>query len=316
MPTAPIIFIHYGNSKYLKWTLQTAKKNNPDKEIILLGDEENQKYGVNGVRHVFMNDYEDTDDLVLFNKVFRLVAGTDFEKSTYGKKWTHFNFKKWFVLNNFLLKNPQFKSLWTFDSDVLVFENLKTYEEKFATFDYTVANELHQIFGFIKNIDSVSSLKNKIVELFQRDNYLKEQQKEMDLNPTWGFTIMRACDTFYKEEKTKIVKLFNNQSLFNQSIFCGYLQDGLENFEKYTNNSKFCTLYYNTNGNIYLKKLEDKSYCKVVAMNSSWMDLYHIQKMANLNWNKNLESPNNILIDLKVPLHRKIRNKLAQVIKQ
>ena len=34
----PIIFVHKGDSFYLKYALESAKKFNPDSRIILLGD--------------------------------------------------------------------------------------------------------------------------------------------------------------------------------------------------------------------------------------------------------------------------------------
>ena len=38
----PIIFIHYGPAHYLWWTLAVARRSNPGKRIVLLGDATNK----------------------------------------------------------------------------------------------------------------------------------------------------------------------------------------------------------------------------------------------------------------------------------
>ena len=40
--SAPIIFCHYSNSKYLPYVLEAARITNPDKNIVFLGDSYNQ----------------------------------------------------------------------------------------------------------------------------------------------------------------------------------------------------------------------------------------------------------------------------------
>ena len=82
---APIIFIHYGDSAYLKYTLRLAVKFNPDKEVILLGDNKNKKYEKIGVRHFYFNDYGAGEEINMFNKVFRFIAGAKHGK----KEWVN-----------------------------------------------------------------------------------------------------------------------------------------------------------------------------------------------------------------------------------
>ena len=51
----PIIFFHYGNPVYLKYSLKQAKHFNPDATIYLLGDSSNNRYPF--VQHIMMDKY-------------------------------------------------------------------------------------------------------------------------------------------------------------------------------------------------------------------------------------------------------------------
>lgn len=43
----PIIFIHYGDSQYLEYTIKCSKLFNSHTNIILIGDKENKQYSKN-----------------------------------------------------------------------------------------------------------------------------------------------------------------------------------------------------------------------------------------------------------------------------
>ena len=51
----PIVFIHTGYSDYMEYSLRQAKHTNPDTEIILLGDDVNDRFPF--VTHVNIKDY-------------------------------------------------------------------------------------------------------------------------------------------------------------------------------------------------------------------------------------------------------------------
>ena len=59
---APIIFCHYGKSKYLPYVFECVKTSNPDKDIILLGDSSNEelaeKFGLIHYKFSFGKDIE------------------------------------------------------------------------------------------------------------------------------------------------------------------------------------------------------------------------------------------------------------------
>lgn len=153
----PIIFIHYGNSDYLHYALKAAKIFNPDKRIILLGDQSNEGVKVFGVEHHYFEDYGSICELKDFEQYYRKVGGREFmhiDEGKGGRDWTKFNFKKWFVLYDFVLKN-NISQFWTFDSDTLIVTGLSPIEGKFQNVDYTVMGNLHQLQGVVRNTDFI-----------------------------------------------------------------------------------------------------------------------------------------------------------------
>ena len=127
----PILFCHYGNSTYLKYTLKAAKLFNPSKRIILLGDSTNRDVAVrSGVEHFFFSNYDNSEEIMTFDKVYKHVAGT---KHT-NKAWTKFAFKRWFFVHCFLRKEGIHR-FWYFDSDDVILRDLSRQEGKFEGYD-------------------------------------------------------------------------------------------------------------------------------------------------------------------------------------
>ena len=93
MTNSPIIFIHYGYSKYLSYVFECAKISNPDAEIILIGDDANKKVAQNQ-----LEDFDFGEKLKLFDQVYKLIATPHFDVFKHGKDWNEFVFHKWFIL--------------------------------------------------------------------------------------------------------------------------------------------------------------------------------------------------------------------------
>jgi len=110
----PVIFIHFGDSDYLFYTLKCAKVSNADSRIILLGDNSND-YSAIGMEHFYFSDYNYSEEIKLFEKVYKFIVGND-----HGKEyWTKFGFKKWVYIFNYI-REHSIDRFWTFDSDNLI----------------------------------------------------------------------------------------------------------------------------------------------------------------------------------------------------
>jgi hypothetical protein len=111
----PIIFIHYGDSPYLKYTLKAARKTNKQKRIILLGDDSNRHLKKYGIEHYFFKEYEDSDALKLFDKNFRIIAPDGYSdgKEKSGTNWTSFVFRRLFIMSQFVI-SENINRLWIF----------------------------------------------------------------------------------------------------------------------------------------------------------------------------------------------------------
>ncbi|MBP2660315.1 MAG: hypothetical protein H6Q69_3347, partial [Firmicutes bacterium] len=69
----PIVFMHYGDSEYLQYSLLQAKKSNKDSDIILIGDDSNNKYSF--VKHANINDSQSGQD---FAKIYQHMSFNDY----------------------------------------------------------------------------------------------------------------------------------------------------------------------------------------------------------------------------------------------
>lgn len=159
----PIIFIHKGDSNflngignYLQYTLKFARRFNPNTEIILLGDESNNKYQKYDIKHFNFSKYDDRKDIIEFNKIFQFIRNnTGLKESTKKlkkiKEFEKFCFLRWFYLYYFLEENGIDKC-WYFDSNTLILTDLSAHQNKYKEYDCTEQCNGSCMKGLINNI--------------------------------------------------------------------------------------------------------------------------------------------------------------------
>lgn len=109
-----IIYVHKGNSYYLHLSISQAKKYNPDCEILLFGDESNKD--VPNATHYEIKQYMGLANK--FDEVF-------FNNSPNRRSYELFCFQRWFIIKEFMMKNPQYNTDFVYcDSDTLLFSDV------------------------------------------------------------------------------------------------------------------------------------------------------------------------------------------------
>ena len=268
----PIIFIHYGDTPYLQYTLKSAKYFNPNKEVILLGDKKNIKYKKIGIKHFFFKDYDEGKEIDIFKEVCKFIAG---EKQT-NKEWVNFSFKKWFYLYNFI-KKYNIERFWMFDSDTLIISDLSNQENKYSKYDCTEQCNGWCMKGLFNNKKIIKNYIDKINELFQREDYLEEQRKEFETNSDYAFTEMRAYYIYKKESIISAIRL--NKKINNETFDeCICQAHGMKT--EYVNSIKrtIKKLYFK-NSNIYEKVEKTGQLVKLNSINMSWVTTSFIEKV-------------------------------------
>ena len=109
----PIIFIHKGYTSYMEFTLRQAVEFNPGHDIILLGDESNDRFDF--IRHYDLKDYEQTA---------RAFAGIYRHHSTNSYEYELFCIQRWFILRDFMRDN-EVSTCFVGDTDVLYYDDFE-----------------------------------------------------------------------------------------------------------------------------------------------------------------------------------------------
>lgn len=257
----PILFCHYGISDYLKYTLKSARYFNPNKEIVLLGDSQNRSLAISeNVRHVYLNDYESSELLYNFEKVYLHTAG-----DSHGREfWLKFNFKRYYYIHEFLKRELK-NSCWYFDSDVLILSDLKKQELKFQNIDFAVHSNIN---GYIKSRETLSLYLEHNISIFTDNDFLLNQRKKIYLHPNLALTEMATFKTFIQNEKIQysILKKNINYETFDESILNS---DGMELIEIPLNEIKYKKLYADLSGNIFCRETVSLFFVKMITLNMS-----------------------------------------------
>ena len=100
----PILFIHYGPAYYLRWALGFARRSNPGKRIILLGDSTNKHIARGLAEFVDFKSLGGTQKEQEFQRVCQVIQGERhrFNKANGGEFWLKFVFRCRFLLEGFL----------------------------------------------------------------------------------------------------------------------------------------------------------------------------------------------------------------------
>ena len=164
MSRLPIVFIHSGNSSYLKYSLAQAKQSNPQSTVYLLGDSSNDCYGF--VEHSAYSDY--FKGASEFSKIYRHFNTTGFH-------YELFNFQRWFVLKEFLIAKKLERCL-ALDSDTMLYADVTEEGKKFEQFDFTLSWNMCGCTFFLNKIEALADFCKFVMDLYtKRDRYHYEK---------------------------------------------------------------------------------------------------------------------------------------------
>lgn len=190
---APIIFVHYGPSAYLRHTLSAARRSNPEKKIIFLGDETNQRFCPRSVEFLPWHGLTRGRKLERFRSVFQPIEGArhKFNKKGGTKRWLAFVFERWFYIEN-LIKQLGLARFWTFDSDTMVAADLAVRESRFDRFQATEQCRGRCLNGLVNDTSIVSGYTDWILKLFEDQDFIKQQRERLLVHDGLCFNEMDA----------------------------------------------------------------------------------------------------------------------------
>jgi hypothetical protein len=121
-----IVFIHSGDSDYLRYSLAQARRSNPKSSIYLIGDETTAgKYA--DAEHVLYRDYV---------AAARAFASVYRHMNTNGHSFELFCLMRWFILRDFM-RLRGIRSAVYIDSDIMLYEEM--HYEGFRLYDFDLA---------------------------------------------------------------------------------------------------------------------------------------------------------------------------------
>jgi hypothetical protein len=312
MKNSPIIFCHYGNSKYLPYIFKCAKISNPNTDVILLGDPSNQKVARDcGLIHFSLKDFDFGEDLKVFDEVYELITTPHFDAYKHGDDWNKFVFRKWFILHNFLAKQG-IERFWHFDSDNPILTDLSTLEHKFSHLDCTVQCHGQCFKGFFTNYKIIEKYVKKINEAFlRRDDIEKFKASILTHSGPASFNEMTVYDIFNREEKFASERL---DKIIDDSSFGEVISrsNGMK-MEKLPLGEDVQITFMNPDGRFFCIEESSNKPIEMHVLNLSWMPIYlyngvlkHLKK--NHKKPKQPFSPEaKTLSQIPVPLKQKLK---------
>ena len=159
-PSLPIVFIHWSNSDYLKYSFAQARKSNPGSTIYFLSDFSDRT--LNCVEHLSLFDY--FHEAAEFKNAYK-------HYSTNGFDYELINFQRWFILKDFLIVNKLQRCLYL-DSDTMLYADVTEDSKKFENFDFTLSQMTSGCTFFLNRVEGLSDFCNFLLDMYTRkDKY-------------------------------------------------------------------------------------------------------------------------------------------------
>ena len=158
----PIVFIHLGDSDYLKYTLAQAHLTNPQSKIYLIGDQANDKYDF--VEHIDLTNY--CQSVSQFERYYKHLSPNSF-------RFELMCFLRWFILRDFL-KARKIKGCLYVDSDVMIYTDVSSQWRRFARFGMTSPGGFSPGCNFISDVDLLNELCDNLVRSYSDPTSLKQ----------------------------------------------------------------------------------------------------------------------------------------------
>lgn len=263
-----IVFIHQGNSGYLKTALRQARSTNLDTDIFLLGDDNHREIcKEENIRYENFFSYYDTEKLKQFSFSYKHLSTND-------GAYEFFCFARWFILESFIVQN-QVESFFIADSDVLLYADIKKEFTKFKNFKFTLTNNASAGISFFNDISSLSEFTEFCVDVYNGSHkfiFDRCQSHYMDLqknNQPGGVCDMTLWSWFRTDR-------FINPGLVGETS--EIIEDST-----YDHNINQSDGYEMLNGRKNIKMINNIPYCKNLWMNKDVkMNCLHFQGNAKI----------------------------------
>jgi hypothetical protein len=158
----------------------------------------------------------------------------------------------------------------------MILDSLARHEHKFTAYECTEQCNGICMNGFISGHSIVLRYIRKINELFQDEEYLREQQKEFEEEyENWAFTEMRAYKKF-KEDNVKSIKL---SSIIDGSTFDDCIcQENNMKMERLPFGRWIKRVYLSPDGRFYCFDMNRQVFVRMNSLNLSWVpfDLFKL----------------------------------------
>ncbi|WP_274649477.1 hypothetical protein [Paenibacillus humicola] len=235
----PIVFIHQGDSFYLKYALLQAKLSNPHCKVFLIGDEANRKYNSSYVEHAMISDYD--EDVGLFASLYQHIGPNS-------PAFEAFCIQRLFILRNFMARNELMHCCCQ-DSDVLLFMDVseRNFQECDIIFNHRGMN----------NLDTLRQFCSMILDHYSERALFERIEHFLPSTGCPGISDMVLMDyynTIFPNEMHMLA------SRIDRAYFCGNINIA-EDFETIYDRKKV----YRIDGNLYCKHMPSGAW---VRMNS------------------------------------------------
>jgi len=280
--SAPVIFIHYGSDRRLRWVLDCAARANPGKRIIFLGDESNRKFA-GGAEFFSFERFSKGGKARKFGEIFQVVQGTRhvFTKPGGSDHWLRFVFLRWFLIEEFL-NAEGIDAFWTFDSDTLLLAPIEVREKRFFDVEASTQCRGQCLNGWVGSRSLVGRYTACIIDLFSDPAYLDFQRDRLRIQSGLAFTEMDAFAEFRLREgvRTRRASDIVDGEAFDDAL--AFFEDYETAERRILGRNEVKRLWTSPQGGVFARHRASGEMVRLLTCNMSWMPDFLFRRLLRL----------------------------------
>jgi hypothetical protein len=195
----PIVFIHLGESYYLKYSINQAKHTNPDSQLFIITDIKQNLPEF--VKQLDIKKY--FSDAEQFQKGYIHISINSYKHEL-------FCFQRWFVLNE-MCKEQKLKEVLMIDSDILLYVDVNKIFKRDFEYKFTVTKKISPHVTYFPDTNNLDEYCGFLKNLYSSEIYKKKMEEKYGYhlanNVAGGVCYMTAVGYYGEFEKQKLLEL-------------------------------------------------------------------------------------------------------------
>jgi hypothetical protein len=202
-----VVLVNLGQPSFLRHVMESYNWSNPSIEKVIIGDESSYKTAQRcGWQHLHYQNF-DSELLRAFEGSYKPITGKKHGTYRGNLNWLYVVFLRFYLLHAHM-ERLSLDAVWHADTDAMILKPLDLFSDEVRRrgIDWTIVGPGTAPNGII-SFNHLTHYCGSMVEMFRDKVFIRNQQRDFKINPTYALTEMRGFHRYAENSKVRIEEL-------------------------------------------------------------------------------------------------------------